>query len=97
MSYRITDWPLGEGETDGGSYPIIHTTGSAGAVFRMASELISDYAASYASVTAAPGREDRPDLTEYVEAATELGEWWSDPRQYWELRTDRELVTIEAI
>lgn len=96
MSYQITNWPLGEDETDGGSYPIVHTTNSGGAAFRMATDLIGDYAASYATISAALG-EDRPDLNDYIEAAADLGEWWSNPRQRWELRTDRELVIIEAL
>lgn len=99
--YKITDWPLGEGETEDGSYPYVSTFTDRDQAIDRARELLIDYTEGRASVECdAQGHGSRPSLTDYTEAAIELGRFDETPDYYgkpWELDTAHEAVflTIE--
>lgn len=97
-TYRLVDWPLGQGEDDGGSYPNITTfTDRDEAIYR-AKQLTTEYAESRASVEiSANGHGYRPDLREYTTAAIELGKFEQEGDWYekgWELDTGHEAVSL---
>lgn len=100
-TYRLVDWPLGEGEDDGGEYPRVFTFTDRDEAIRQAHTLLTEYAESRASVAiSANGHGYRPDLREYTTAAIELGKFEQDGDWYWkrwELDTDSESVTLTII
>lgn len=97
-TYRLVDWPLGQGEDDGGSYPNITTFTDRDEAIRQAHTILTEYAESRASVEiSANGHISRSDLREYTRAAIELGKFEQEGDWYeksWELDTGHEAVSL---
>lgn len=96
-TYRLVDWPLGQGEDDG-SYPNITTFTDREEATEQAETLPTEHAESRASVAiSANGHGYRPDLRAYTTAAVELGKFAEEGDWYgkdWELDTGHEAVRL---